>query len=288
MCSCASLLRATRASANPRTRCFIQIRATVGLSVDVEEPMTPADQSAEVECQACMCDVPAAEVRALRCGHTFCNDCWREYLTMRVVRLARVCWCRRTMGGKPRLQYHRWSHGAAAMLGAACSRAMGSGACSRGAWTSARRPCLTLGLRSCCRATWLRSIANSFSSPLSNTTSAYLCVCARGAAYRDLTWAARVPALHRRYCRWCSRPGCEHAVEYPPGGMRDIECRCGNLFCFACGMEPHRPAACELVKQCVLRGCCSAWSGRSPNFFAGCGGWERVGGWIRTQLSPRT
>ena len=63
-----------------------QIRATVGLSADVEEPMTPADQSAEVNCQACMCDVPASEVRALRCGHTFCNDCWRDYLEMRVVR----------------------------------------------------------------------------------------------------------------------------------------------------------------------------------------------------------
>lgn len=54
---------------------------------------------------------------------------------------------------------------------------------------------------------------------------------------------------HNQFARWCSKPGCDHAVEYPPGGMRDIECRCGHVFCFACGMEPHRPAVCELVRQ---------------------------------------
>ena len=34
--------------------------------------------------------------------------------------------------------------------------------------------------------------------------------------------------------------------------MRDIECRCGNVFCFACGAEPHRPASCENVHKFVV------------------------------------
>ena len=57
-------------------------------------------------------------------------------------------------------------------------------------------------------------------------------------------------AVHlHSYARWCPRPGCLNSVEYPPGGVRDITCKCGHEFCFNCSTEPHRPASCDTVKQ---------------------------------------
>ena len=52
-----------------------------------------------------------------------------------------------------------------------------------------------------------------------------------------------------RSCRWCPAPGCDFAVEYPGGGMIDVKCACGHNFCFACGMEAHRPASCSEVTR---------------------------------------
>jgi hypothetical protein len=48
-----------------------------------------------------------------------------------------------------------------------------------------------------------------------------------------------------RSCRWCPNAGCEMAVEYPGGGVIDINCSCGHSFCFACGEEAHRPVSCQ-------------------------------------------
>ena len=53
-----------------------------------------------------------------------------------------------------------------------------------------------------------------------------------------------------RSARWCPRPGCEYAVEYPGGGAIDVCCPCGPfLFCFGCGLESHRPATCLDAKR---------------------------------------
>ncbi|PSC75216.1 putative E3 ubiquitin-ligase ARI1 isoform X2 isoform A [Micractinium conductrix] len=39
---------------------------------------------ADVACLVCMCDVPAGEATAMGCGHTFCNDCWREHMRINI------------------------------------------------------------------------------------------------------------------------------------------------------------------------------------------------------------
>jgi ariadne-1 len=35
-------------------------------------------------CLICFSDVPEAQMCALDCGHEFCLDCWREYLTVKI------------------------------------------------------------------------------------------------------------------------------------------------------------------------------------------------------------
>jgi ariadne-1 len=52
-----------------------------------------------------------------------------------------------------------------------------------------------------------------------------------------------------RSCRWCPNAGCEIAVEYPGGGVIDVECSCGYSFCFACAEEAHRPVSCADLKR---------------------------------------
>jgi ariadne-1 len=52
-----------------------------------------------------------------------------------------------------------------------------------------------------------------------------------------------------RSCRWCPNAGCDVAVEYPGGGVIDVNCSCGHSFCFACGDEAHRPVSCPDLKR---------------------------------------
>ncbi len=52
-----------------------------------------------------------------------------------------------------------------------------------------------------------------------------------------------------RSCRWCPNGGCEIAVEYPGGGVIDVDCSCGHSFCFQCAEEAHRPVSCPDLKR---------------------------------------
>ena len=36
--------------------------------------------SREITCMVCMSDVAPAGATTMECGHTFCNDCWREHM----------------------------------------------------------------------------------------------------------------------------------------------------------------------------------------------------------------
>ncbi|XP_065175109.1 E3 ubiquitin-protein ligase ARIH1-like [Sycon ciliatum] len=38
-------------------------------------------------CDICLLDVPPSEMSCLPCGHTFCNSCWRQYLTTMIMEL---------------------------------------------------------------------------------------------------------------------------------------------------------------------------------------------------------
>mmetsp|Transcript_37117 Transcript_37117/g.94848 ORF Transcript_37117/g.94848 Transcript_37117/m.94848 type:complete len:608 (-) Transcript_37117:139-1962(-) len=37
-----------------------------------------------VYCGSCLCDVPSLDSTSMACGHSFCNNCWRQYMTMKV------------------------------------------------------------------------------------------------------------------------------------------------------------------------------------------------------------
>lgn len=50
--------------------------------------------------------------------------------------------------------------------------------------------------------------------------------------------------------RWCPAAGCERAMEGPEASHAvDVQCKCGEHFCWACGAEAHRPVACEIVSR---------------------------------------
>lgn len=47
--------------------------------------------------------------------------------------------------------------------------------------------------------------------------------------------------------RWCPYPNCGVCVRSICHYGKEIECECGNTFCFSCGKEGHRPCQCEMV-----------------------------------------
>ncbi|CAL5014068.1 unnamed protein product [Urochloa decumbens] len=49
----------------------------------------------------------------------------------------------------------------------------------------------------------------------------------------------------------CTAPGCGLAIELAPGREddADLECRCGNAFCWRCGGAPHWPAGCAAAAR---------------------------------------
>eukprot|EP00808_Paulinella_micropora_P022604 g48515.t1 len=60
-------------------------------------------------------------------------------------------------------------------------------------------------------------------------------------------WLAESFVEGQQQIKWCPRPGCGHAVEYPALSSIEVACSCGEKFCFACGRVSHVPAPCDLV-----------------------------------------
>ena len=57
---------------------------------------------------------------------------------------------------------------------------------------------------------------------------------------------------------WCPGPDCGRAVQIhlldsEKGVAKDIHCRCGHDFCFACREEAHRPVDCKTVKMWLIK-----------------------------------
>eukprot|EP01119_Soliformovum_irregulare_P017106 TRINITY_DN5031_c0_g2_i1.p1 TRINITY_DN5031_c0_g2~~TRINITY_DN5031_c0_g2_i1.p1 ORF type:complete len:607 (-),score=164.31 TRINITY_DN5031_c0_g2_i1:116-1936(-) len=48
------------------------------------QPQESSEDADEVTCSICYTDVERSESDALHCGHTFCNDCWKGYLTLKI------------------------------------------------------------------------------------------------------------------------------------------------------------------------------------------------------------
>jgi len=49
--------------------------------------------------------------------------------------------------------------------------------------------------------------------------------------------------------RWCPAADCEYAAEVASMAARAIECNCGWMYCFKCGLEDHRPCDCDVAKE---------------------------------------
>ena len=47
----------------------------------------------------------------------------------------------------------------------------------------------------------------------------------------------------------CPNPKCENFVILPGHGMEEIKCTCGNVFCFKCLQESHRPCDCLMSEK---------------------------------------
>jgi ariadne-1 len=52
---------------------------------------------------------------------------------------------------------------------------------------------------------------------------------------------------------WCTAPRCDLLSFLPGGGPHDIHCPCGNMYCFKCKEEAHRPALCDQVSRWQLK-----------------------------------
>lgn len=63
-----------------------------------------------------------------------------------------------------------------------------------------------------------------------------------------MKWFCKSYTDDNKKVRWCPFQGCDYCVEYQDFGPTDVNCRCGNAFCFKCGNESHKPADCETVR----------------------------------------
>lgn len=55
---------------------------------------------------------------------------------------------------------------------------------------------------------------------------------------------------------WCTAPGCTNAAEAlveRTGQPLDVDCTCGNSFCFNCSEEAHRPVDCTTVRNWMVK-----------------------------------
>ena len=69
------------------------------------------------------------------------------------------------------------------------------------------------------------------------------------ARYRQYTLTSFVQGASNNL-KWCPAPSCQRAIEYPAaGGAQDVQCACGNHFCFGCERVAHRPVPCDLVEK---------------------------------------
>ncbi|EDV46561.1 potential E3 ubiquitin-protein ligase ariadne-1 [Drosophila erecta] len=53
--------------------------------------------------------------------------------------------------------------------------------------------------------------------------------------------------------RWCPSVDCTYAVKVPYAEPRRVHCKCGHVFCFACGENWHDPVKCRWLKKWIKK-----------------------------------
>jgi ariadne-1 len=66
-------------------------------------------------------------------------------------------------------------------------------------------------------------------------------------------WFVKSYTDDNKNVRWCPFKGCDYISISNLGGFKDVNCLCGNSFCFACGNELHKPCSCEVLKKWSLK-----------------------------------
>ncbi|ESO01657.1 hypothetical protein HELRODRAFT_100509 [Helobdella robusta] len=56
-----------------------------------------------------------------------------------------------------------------------------------------------------------------------------------------------------RLLRWCTAPNCSFVIKVQHSDARPVRCKCGNVFCFACGENWHDPVQCKWLKRWIKK-----------------------------------
>jgi ariadne-1 len=171
---------------------------------------------AKVQCLTAYCDeVSPSEAHQLNCGHWFCNDCWGAYLGSQ---LAGGRGCILTTCMAMRCEKN---HTHTVKLGCKCNEMVPT-------------------------ATFMRFLPAAGSSSGSDDQKD---ASSAKAAKKYQGWILNSFIEGQSSIKWCPFPHCGSAVHFPAGGPKDIDCTCGNSFCFLCSHAAHTPAPCDLVDK---------------------------------------
>ena len=77
--------------------------------------------------------------------------------------------------------------------------------------------------------------------------------------------AAKAFVREKKGIRWCPGKECEYAVKAELTLPKEVTCKCGSKFCFACALPFHRPASCDVMRRWEAK---KSSEGESLAFFA--------------------
>ncbi|KXZ51910.1 hypothetical protein GPECTOR_11g38 [Gonium pectorale] len=186
-------------------------------------------------CQVCFTEVEPGETTTMDCGHTFCNECWRQHIKVQIGEgQARTIRCMSHKCGvvcdEEKVCTLLRSNSActscastAAGSAAAGSGASGSGASSSGASGSGAGAAGAAGA------------GTSSGGGEADALSKYK----QSLALSYVEDNSRV-----NFCP--SVPWCGHAIQVDGDPFVEPECKCGKVFCFKCLKDPHTPCTCKM------------------------------------------
>ncbi|XP_019174752.1 PREDICTED: probable E3 ubiquitin-protein ligase ARI2 [Ipomoea nil] len=61
-----------------------RLYADAGLTIECKDDGSLSESTAEMTCEICFDDIPAAKTTIMDCGHSFCNDCWTEHFIVQI------------------------------------------------------------------------------------------------------------------------------------------------------------------------------------------------------------
>jgi len=167
-----------------------------------------AASSSEPTCLTCFTEVPAAEMTSMSCGHSFCSDCWRQHIRIKV-----------TDGQARRLR----------CMGFKCGAVCDEDVVMHLLTTATSTP-----------APPEPEAGGACSSGVASLSDGEVAV-----RYKRVLLESYIEDNQR--VKWCpSVPHCGNAIKVKSDEILEPECDCGARFCFGCGEVPHSPCTCAM------------------------------------------